>query len=107
MARKSKVKPDYGEGYCDGWMQCLERMANLASLDGQANEMYHGLWLHWEHELLPWQQGGTSATTPPVFRPGSPVSYPAVSLEGRYAPSQTLGKDLASVCIEHKRKVEP
>ena len=39
MARKSKVKPDYGEGYCDGWMQCLERMANLASLDGQANEV--------------------------------------------------------------------
>ncbi len=65
MARKSKVKSDYSEGYCDGWMQCLERMANLAGLGGQANEVYRGLWLHWEHDLLPWQQGGTSATTPP------------------------------------------
>lgn len=106
MTRKAKVKSDYGEGYCDGWMQCLERMANLASLNGQANEVYRGLWLHWESELLPWQQGGTSTTTPPVFRPGSPVSYAGGSYEGGYVLSHLPGNGLASVSIEQDGKVE-
>ena len=106
MTTSTEVKPDYGEGYCDGWAQCLERMANLARLAGQANEVYRALWLRWEQELLPWQQDSTSVATPPVFRQGSPVSYAGGSYDDGNVMSQASVKALAPVSIEQDGKVE-
>ena len=73
MAKRQKSMLGYPQGYCDGWMSAVERMANVAGLGEQANVVYRALWEHWETRLLPWMERGNVQASPPVPFPDWPT----------------------------------
>jgi hypothetical protein len=70
----------YAQGYADGWIQAVERMANLCGLGEQANEVYGQIWAHWEDELLPWAASDSNESAP-KFRNGEPIGLGAIDGE--------------------------